>query len=62
MKIDAGVTDQLPVEQLYQAMQHDKKVRDSKINFILPTSLGSCTIVNDLTETEIKKALLYLIL
>lgn len=51
------ITGDLPVDQLYQSMQHDKKVREGKINFVLPTSLGSCTFVNDLTETEIKNVI-----
>ncbi len=54
------ITGDLPVDQLYQSMQHDKKVREGKINFVLPTSLGSCTFVNDLTETEIKNTILSL--
>ncbi|KPK76652.1 MAG: hypothetical protein AMJ79_05935 [Phycisphaerae bacterium SM23_30] len=51
------VTGELPVDQLHQAMQHDKKVSGKKLHFVVPTSLGSCTLVNDLTETEIKNAI-----
>ena len=54
------IAGDLPVEQLYQSMRHDKKIREGKINFVLPTSLGSCTFVNDLTEKEIKNAILSL--
>ncbi|MCK5114921.1 MAG: 3-dehydroquinate synthase [Phycisphaerae bacterium] len=38
---------------LYQAMLHDKKVKHGKINFVLPTGIGSCDFFNDLTEPEI---------
>ncbi len=44
----------LPVDDIYQTMQHDKKVTAGKINFVLPTAIGDCTFKNDLTEEEIK--------
>ncbi len=47
----------LPPDQLYEAMKHDKKVQDGKIKFVLPTSLGDCTFVSDLTESAIKAAI-----
>ena len=42
--------------QLYQAMLQDKKVKHGKINFVLPTGIGSCNFFNDLTEPEILTA------
>ena len=48
---------EIPVDELFTAMKHDKKVQQGKIKFVLPTSLGSCTFVDDLTETEIKEAI-----
>jgi len=47
----------VPTKKLCQAMRHDKKVKAGKINFVLPTSLGTCTFVDDLTETEITHAI-----
>ena len=47
----------LPINAIYAAMQHDKKVHAGKIKFILPTGLGSCTFVEDLTEAEMKCAI-----
>ncbi len=54
VKLPIGMNGELPVDQMYRAMCHDKKVKDGKLNFVLPTSIGSCTIVDDLSETEIK--------
>ena len=47
----------LQIGPVIEAMTLDKKVKDGKIHFVLPTGIGSTTIVNDLTETELKKAL-----
>ncbi len=47
----------LQVGPVMEAMSLDKKVKDGKIHFVLPTRIGSTTIVNDLSEKELKKAL-----
>jgi len=47
----------LPVHELYHAMRQDKKVQQGRITFVLPTGIGSCTFVNDLSESEIKAAI-----
>jgi 3-dehydroquinate synthetase len=41
-------------------MLQDKKVKSGKINFVLPTGIGSCTFVNDLSEADIKEAIMRL--
>ena len=51
--LPTSVTSPLPAPQLYQAMRHDKKNIAGKIKFVLPTSLGTCTFADDLTESEI---------
>jgi 3-dehydroquinate synthetase len=38
-------------------MQHDKMMVAGRLNFVLPTGIGSTTIVDDITETEMKAAL-----
>jgi 3-dehydroquinate synthase len=43
--------------QILEAMQHDKKVVAGRLHFVLPTSVGATTIVDDVTEREIKAAL-----
>jgi 3-dehydroquinate synthetase len=47
----------LPVDDLYRTMLQDKKLKEGKINFVLPTSIGSCTFANDVTEPEIRWAI-----
>ena len=46
-----------PTDLLYEAMLQDKKVKAGKITFVLPTGLGSCTFVDDITESQIKAAI-----
>lgn len=48
---------ELPLDELCHAMLQDKKVKAGKITFALPTTIGDCTFVNDLTESEIKTAI-----
>ena len=43
--------------EILEAMRHDKKMVAGRLNFVLPTSVGSTTIVDDITEKEMKTAL-----
>jgi 3-dehydroquinate synthase len=43
--------------QILEAMKHDKKVVAGRLHFVLPTAIGATTIVDDVTEQEIRKAL-----
>ena len=38
-------------------MRHDKKVVAGTLHFVLPTAIGATTIVDDVTEKELKTAL-----
>ena len=38
-------------------MQHDKKIMAGRLHFVLPTAIGATTIVEDVTEKEIRAAL-----
>ena len=38
-------------------MKHDKKVVAGRLHFVLPTAVGATTIVDDVTEEEIRGAL-----
>jgi 3-dehydroquinate synthase len=38
-------------------MRHDKKVVAGRLHFVLPTAIGATAIVDDVTEKEIKAAL-----
>ena len=48
----------LSAKQMLEAIQHDKKVIAGKLHFVLPTAIGSTSIVDDVTEKEMKSALL----
>ncbi|MQA29637.1 MAG: 3-dehydroquinate synthase [Luteitalea sp.] len=50
------VTDVSSAEIL-GAMRHDKKMVAGRLNFVLPTGIGATTIVDDVTEKEMNKAL-----
>lgn len=39
------------------AMQHDKKVTNGRLHFVLPTAIGATTIADDVSEKEIRNAL-----
>jgi len=47
----------LSATQMLEAMQHDKKVVAGKLHFVLPTAIGAATIVDDVTEKELRAAL-----
>ncbi len=46
--------------KMLEAMRHDKKVVAGRLHFVLPTGIGGTSIVDDVTEKEIKAALLRL--
>ena len=43
--------------ELMEAMQHDKKMVAGRLHFVLPTAIGATTIVDDVSEKEIRNAL-----
>ena len=47
----------ISTREILDAMQHDKKMVAGRLNFVLPTGVGSTTIVDDITEKEMKAAL-----
>ncbi|MGH9309427.1 MAG: 3-dehydroquinate synthase, partial [Vicinamibacterales bacterium] len=48
----------LPASELIQAIGRDKKVVAGKLHFVLPTSLGTTTVVTDITTEELTEALI----
>jgi 3-dehydroquinate synthase len=44
--------------QMLEAVRHDKKVVAGTLHFVLPTAIGAWTIVDDVTEKEIRAALM----
>jgi 3-dehydroquinate synthase len=51
-----AVTD-LSLSQIMEAIGRDKKVVAGKLHFVLPRTIGTCEVVNDVTEEEIVRAL-----
>jgi 3-dehydroquinate synthase len=47
----------LSTAQILEAMKHDKKMVDGRLNFVLPIAIGATTIVDDVSEKEMKDAL-----
>lgn len=47
----------IDIAQILEAMQHDKKMVAGRLNFVLPTAIGATAIVDDVTEKEMKQAL-----
>jgi 3-dehydroquinate synthase len=47
----------IPATQIIQAIQHDKKMIAGRLHVVLPTTIGSATIVDDVTEKEMRGAL-----
>ena len=45
------------IPAMMDAMKHDKKMVAGRLHFVLPTSIGSTAIVDDVTEKEMKHAL-----
>jgi 3-dehydroquinate synthase len=45
------------IPSMMDAMKHDKKMVAGRLHFVLPTSVGSTAIVDDVTEKEMKHAL-----
>ena len=43
--------------QMLEAMRHDKKVVAGTLHFVLPTAIGATSIVDDVSEQEMKNAL-----
>jgi len=43
--------------QVLEAMQHDKKMVAGTLHFVLPTAVGATTIVDDVSEKELRAAL-----
>src|SRR5207249_5383388 len=47
----------LSTSHILEAMKHDKKMVAGRLHFVLPTSVGATTIVDDVTEKEMRAAL-----
>jgi len=57
----AGLPTKLPVgldiEGIIEALQLDKKVKDGKVRFVLPTQIGVVTVTDEVTSDHIRQVL-----
>jgi 3-dehydroquinate synthase len=56
----AGLMTRLPkmeIKRVIQTMRYDKKVRNDKIRFVLPRSIGQVFITDDVSSTVVEKVL-----
>ena len=54
--------ENLSVDKMYKALFRDKKTVGGKINWVLPDSIGSVSIANDVPESVVKDAIKKIIL
>ena len=47
----------VPVADVLDAIAHDKKVVAGQLHYVLPTAIGACEVVADVTKEEIAQAL-----
>ena len=47
----------LSAAQVLQGIGHDKKIVNGRLHFVLPKTIGSCEVVDDVTTGEIERAL-----
>ncbi len=58
--IKAGLPVEMPdlgVEEIMQAMQHDKKVREGKARFVLLRSIGNAVVADDVAPSLVEEVL-----
>jgi 3-dehydroquinate synthase len=51
----------VPVDEILEAITHDKKIVAGQLHYVLPTRIGGCEVVADVTKAEIERALRALI-
>jgi 3-dehydroquinate synthetase len=48
----------LPIPEIMEAMRRDKKVVNGRLHFVIAISIGATTTVDDVTEEELRAALM----
>lgn len=51
----------VPIDEILEAISHDKKIVAGQLHYVLPTGIGACEVVSDVTKAEIERALRSLI-
>jgi 3-dehydroquinate synthase len=52
-----AITD-IPVPEVLDAVGHDKKVIKGQLHYVMPTAIGACEVVTDVTKEELAAALI----
>jgi 3-dehydroquinate synthase len=47
----------VPIDEILEAITHDKKIVGGQLHYVLPTGIGACEVVPDVTKAEIERAL-----
>jgi 3-dehydroquinate synthase len=47
----------VPVDEILEAITHDKKIVAGQLHYVLPTRVGACEVAPDVTRAEIERAL-----
>lgn len=47
----------VPISDVLEAITHDKKIVAGQLHYVLPTKIGACEVVPDVTKSEIEGAL-----
>jgi len=47
----------VPIDEILEAITHDKKIVAGQLHYVLPTKIGACEVAADVTKTEIERAL-----
>ncbi|NQT04594.1 MAG: 3-dehydroquinate synthase, partial [Dehalococcoidia bacterium] len=56
----AGLPAEVPglgIEEIMQAMKHDKKVREGRVEFVLLKSIGDTVVTDDVSPSLIREVL-----
>lgn len=54
-------SENVNLENITESMQHDKKVINGKINFVLPIKIGDVVVKNDVPKNVVEEAVRYII-
>ena len=53
--------DGISTDEMHDAMKHDKKVSEGRIRFVLPDSIGSVRVYDDVTRDEIEDGMRFML-
>ncbi|WP_379129207.1 3-dehydroquinate synthase [Paenibacillus sp. sgz500958] len=57
LSLPVTLPEEYEADELMEAMMHDKKFKEGKMTFVVPDSIGSVSIVNDVPESAVREVL-----